>query len=243
MELADLAYDGNYVAEVIRPIKSGKEATVFCCRVEPHSGFELVAAKVYRPLESRSFRNDAVYQRGRYIGDARLRRAYAKKSKAGKSVQYGNWISAEYETMRLLFDAGARVPKPLSMTSSTIVMEYIGTEEEPAQMLSRLHLDPTSAPTVFHEIVSNIELFLANGRVHADLSPFNVLYWDGDIRIIDFPQAVDPFTNIDAFGLLLRDVENVCTHFGRYGLHEDAYEVASRIWRANETVNTLNRFV
>ena len=95
---------------------------------------------------------------------------------------------------------------------------------------------------ILDEVVSSVELFLANGRVHADLSPFNILYWNGGFRIIDFPQAVGPYTNPDSYGLLLRDVENVCTHFARYGVEEDAHEIFSRIWRANETVNTFNRF-
>ncbi|MCX6100551.1 MAG: hypothetical protein NTV92_03865, partial [Candidatus Bipolaricaulota bacterium] len=41
----------HLILEVVRPIKSGKEAVVFCCRAHPSLDRDLVAAKVYRPLE------------------------------------------------------------------------------------------------------------------------------------------------------------------------------------------------
>ena len=237
MENEELAYDGYYVSDVIVPVKSGKEATVFCCRAQDHTGLEFVAAKVYRPLETRSFRNDAVYQQGRYIGDARLRRAYRKKTKAGKTAQFGNWLSAEYETMMILFDAGADIPQPYNMTSSTIIMEYIGDGEQSASTLNRVHLREGEPKTLFRKLMHNIELFLSVGRVHADLSPFNVLYWRSDIRIIDFPQSVDPYSNRNAFSLFLRDVENICHYFRKYGIDCDSYETASSIWHRYSTVN------
>ena len=56
----------------------------------------------------------------------------------------------------------------------------------------------------------NVELMLAYDRVHGDLSAYNVLYRDGEVRIIDFPQAVDPRFNSNALYLLERDIEHLC---------------------------------
>ncbi len=53
--------DGS-ITDVLYVVRSGKEATVYCCR---DAEGELVAAKVYRPLERRNFHNDAIYQTGR----------------------------------------------------------------------------------------------------------------------------------------------------------------------------------
>ena len=71
---------------------------------------------------------------------------------------------------------------------------------------------------------------LARGRVvHADLSVYNLLWWRGRLVIIDFPQAVDAVTNVDAVDLLHRDVLNVATWFGRHGVPIDAEKVFARL--------------
>ena len=79
--------------------------------------------------------------------------------------------------------------------------------------------------------MNNIELWLANNYVHADLSPYNVLYWQGQVRIIDFPQAVNPRFNPNALSLLARDTENICHYTARYGLVRDGRRIAERLWR------------
>ncbi|MGD9890099.1 MAG: RIO1 family regulatory kinase/ATPase [Dehalococcoidia bacterium] len=30
-------------------------------------------------------------------------------------------------------------------------------------------------------------MWFARDRIHADLSPFNILYWEGALTVIDFP--------------------------------------------------------
>ena len=52
-------------------------------------------------------------------------------------------------------------------------------------------------------------------RIHGDLSPFNILWWQGRPWIIDFPQAVDARMNANSYALLCRDVENVCRFFAK----------------------------
>ena len=54
-------FDEGWITELIRPVKSGKEATVYLCRAGERTGEELVAAKVYRSLHQRGFKNDSVY--------------------------------------------------------------------------------------------------------------------------------------------------------------------------------------
>jgi RIO kinase 1 len=226
-------YDDSLVADVLFPIKSGKEATVYCCRAEPHVGPDLLAAKVYKPLQSRSFKNDAIYQEGRYIRDARMRRAYRKKSKAGRSVQFSGWITAEFEALKELHDAGADVPLPLSQARSTIVMEYVGTEDTPAPPLSKVHLPQVSAPAIFRRLMWNVDLFLSVNRVHGDLSAFNVLVWDNEIRIIDLPQCVLADMNPNAFDLLVRDLTNVGDYFVKYDIDTDPVGTAISLWEAH----------
>ncbi len=133
--------------------------------------------------------------------------------------------------MSLLYSAGADIPRPYQMSGSAIIMEYLGEVDRPAKTLNRVHLEKDEAKDHFRRLLDNIGLWLSLGRVHADLSPFNVLYWNGSIRVIDFPQSVDPYSNNEAFSLLVRDVENICQYFRRYDIESDSCEIATAIWR------------
>ena len=79
--------------------------------------------------------------------------------------------------------------------------------------------------------MNNVEQWLSLNRVHGDLSPHNILYWRGDLRIIDFPQAVDPRFNRAAEDLLRRDIANVCRYFAPYGIEASPDDIARDLWR------------
>ncbi|HEX5368139.1 MAG TPA: RIO1 family regulatory kinase/ATPase, partial [Dehalococcoidia bacterium] len=198
--------DRGLITGVVGLIKTGKEASVYCCRAGNALEAELVAAKVYREQQYR-FKNDAVYQesRARELGiRGSALRAFNKRhhSSIGREVQGHTWRGREYETLALLYNAGADVPRPIAVSDDAIVLEYLGDEDEAAQQLNRVRLLPHEAAPLFERLMGNIELMLACDRVHGDLSPHNVLYWQGDIRVIDFPQAVDPRFNSHAHELL-----------------------------------------
>jgi RIO kinase 1 len=109
-------------------------------------------------------------------------------------------------------------------------MEYFGDEDTAAPMLNWVAIPHEEAEKVLRRIIDNVTLWLANHLVHGDLSPYNILYWDGRIVAIDFPQAVDARINPNARSLLYRDLENVCGHFARYGIHADAARIANALW-------------
>lgn len=219
------------VAEVIGEVKSGKEATVFCCRGGARAPAPLLAAKVYRPIEERGFRNDALYREGRIVLDSRAGRAMVSKTRKGREFQYGTWINAEWETLRAVHRAGAHVPKPLAYSGAAILMSYIGDEDGVAPPLARAALPPEGGPRLFQTVMANIERFLACNRVHGDLSPYNILYFQRRLTIIDFPQAVDPRFNPNAFDLLLRDIDNVYRFFARHGVTAEPFRLADQLWR------------
>ncbi len=231
-EALEPLYAEGWIDSVRGIIKAGKEATVVLCEAPPSRERLLIAAKVYLPLASRGFRNDAVYQEGRVIVKARLRRAYENKTRMGQQVQHALWVDHEYETLLLLHAAGASVPKPLARAGSVILMEFIGNEHAAARPLHSVGLSAGEARPLFESVVRNVELFLGENCVHADLSPYNILYWERGVTVIDFPQAVDPRFNRNAHTLLLRDLENVCRYFGRLGVTADPARIAGRLWSA-----------
>ena len=220
----------GFITGVRGVVKSGKEATVYCCDAHPSTGAEFLAAKVYRPLGRRAFRNDAIYQEGRVILDARMRRAYRRKTRTGRGVQFGTWVQREFDVLKVLHAAGAHVPQPVAQSGGAILMEYVGDGDGPAPMLRQVRLDRKDGTDLLEAILLDVELFLTHDCVHADLSAFNVLYHRGTFRIIDFPQSVDPRFNPNAFSLLTRDLENVCRHFARYGVKASGHRLAGDLW-------------
>ncbi|MGH7925923.1 MAG: RIO1 family regulatory kinase/ATPase [Candidatus Binatus sp.] len=227
--------DGS-ITDVLYVVRSGKEATVYCCRGASASGGGLIAAKVYRPLERRNFHNDAIYQTGRdAVLDTRTRRALANKSRHGRDVQYGTWINAEFQTIRMLYEAGADVPEVFSRSNGAILMEYFGDEDAAAPMLNRIALPRAEAEYFLRRIIDNVTLWLRNHLVHSDLSPYNLLYWEGRIVAIDFPQAVDARVNPSARSLLCRDLENVCGYFQKYGIRADPVRITNALWANYQT--------
>ncbi len=233
----DPLIEQRLITGVLRPIKTGKEAVVYCCLADSSLEREFVAAKVYRPFETRSFKRDAVYQQGRERGsrpDARVLRALGKKTRSGRLHKFSAWIAHEERTLRMLHDVGADVPEPIERVGPVVVMEYLGDAEAPAPMLMNVHLEKGEAERIYRCLLGNVELFLAHQRVHADLSAFNVLYVDGRAVIIDFPQSVDPRYNDDAFDLLIRDLRNINGFFEEHGVEPvDPIQHALKIWRAH----------
>ena len=98
-------------------------------------------------------------------------------------------------------------------------------------MLNDVSFLQSEAANVVDGIIANIEAMLDLHCVHADLSPYNILYWDERIHIIDFPQAIDPRGNPAAMTLLSRDVENICRWAAKAGVVRHAGAIASDLWR------------
>ena len=98
----DSFFADGLITEVLYRVKRGKEATVYCCRAHPSTGADLLAAKVYRPRNQRSFKNDAIYQEGRVITNGQIRRAVKNKSRFGRQMQFGLWVNHESEVLKTL---------------------------------------------------------------------------------------------------------------------------------------------
>jgi len=209
-------------------VKSGKEATVYCCEATPGSGHSYLAAKVYRA--HRSFRNDTMYREGRVILSSRIRRAVEKKTNTGREAMSALWQGHEYEQLKRLHAVGADVPRPLAMGKNALLMEYLGEPGAPAPPLQSVRLERREARELFQRLVENLQLMLSCNLIHADLSPFNILYWEGRLCIIDFPQAIDPRFSPHAWELLHRDLQNVCRYFERQGIRTDVERLAGDLW-------------
>jgi len=234
-------HDQDLLSDVLALVKGGKEASVYRCAGGPIAGKILVAAKVFRPPKFRSLRNDSLYREGRSIllsggrpldeSDGRVMRAIRGKTALGMQVQRTSWIMHEYAALLRLHRAGGAVPQPLAATENAILMGYCGDEHMAAPALHQVSLGPREAGRLFQEALRNIELMLQQGLIHGDLSAYNILYWEGKITLIDFPQAVDSCNNPSARFILRRDVTRVCEYFARQGVESDPEAITGELWR------------
>jgi RIO kinase 1 len=235
-------YEHQWISDVLRRVKGGKEASVYQCRAGTAilvGG--LAAAKVYRPRMLRNLKNDAAYREGRtdlddegrhIIRDGDLH-AMRKRTAYGEELRHTSWIAHEFTSLQALHDAGADVPEAYAMQKNAILMGYVGDGVGCAPTLSEVSLDRAEASALFERVLRNLDILLANRRVHGDLSAYNILYWEGDITLIDFPQVVDVDGNRNAFKIFERDVARVCEYFSRQGVRADARKLARDLWQAH----------
>jgi RIO kinase 1 len=225
--------------DVLRLIKGGgKEASVYQCVADETQTNKYIAAKVYRPRKFRQLRNDALYRQGRLylddegheIRDDRALHAIAKRTRFGMSLMHTSWIEHEFQAMKRLHKAGADIPKPYASGNNAILMAYIGWDDLAAPTLNEVNLSNQEAKNIFKRIINNVRIMLANGIVHGDLSAYNILYKEGDITLIDFPQVMDPQVNRSAYPIFCRDIKRVCEYFQAQGLHCHPQELAENLW-------------
>jgi RIO kinase 1 len=219
--------DDGVIDEVIRSLKSGKEATVYLVR----SGGQTRCAKVYRDMGQRSFQKRAQYQEGRKVRGSRQARAMSKSTRFGRTEQEAAWKNAEVDALYQLMAAGVRVPKPYGYFNDVLIMELVtDAAGEPAPRLSEIDLSPETAREYHEFLIRQIVRMLNIGLIHGDLSGFNVLVAPEGPVIIDLPQVVNAAGNNSALAMLERDVNNIRGTLGRFAPELLATEFAREMW-------------
>ncbi|THF70159.1 serine protein kinase RIO [Deinococcus sp. Arct2-2] len=180
--------DLGHITEIVAELKSGKEATAYVARGPRGS----ILVKLYRELEARSFKNDAIYREGQTILDERARKAMQSRSLKGLAMLQMGWVTAEYAHLWKLWNAGLSVPEPLvgpspfdyEKTTPAVLMRLIGTEDAPAPRLSDAVLTPTQARSAWEQSLNGMAHLLRLGYAHGDYSTYNLL-WQLDSQQAD----------------------------------------------------------
>lgn len=194
---------GGTLNTVEHPISSGKEAKVFRGTV-PGGGS--VAVKIFLTTNV-EFKRVLPYLHG----DPRI----GELSRDRRQLVFA-WARKEFRNLDELGEAGVRCPEPLAVEQNVLVMQYLGDETSPAPLLKDVELADPDA--VFAEIAAQAETaYREADLVHADLSHFNVLMWEGEPWIIDCGQAVS-VKHPNAREFLVRDLENLCGYFRKLGV-------------------------
>lgn len=223
--------DDGLIDEVIRPLMSGKEASVYVVRC----GEEIRCAKVYKEAAKRSFKQAVLYQEGRKVRNSRRGRAMEKGSRYGRAQQEEAWQNAEVDALYRLAAAGVRVPQPYGCFEGVLLMELVTDDEGGvAPRLNDVAMSAEQAREDHAVMMEYVKLMLCAGLVHGDLSEFNVLVDAWGPVIIDLPQAVDAAANNNARAMLERDVNNMSQYYGQYAPELLDTQYAAEMWNLFE---------
>jgi RIO kinase 1 len=195
------------------PISTGKEGGVFRATAGP----EFRAVKIYR-IGNTVFRNlppHAVEQ---------LRREASARNYGGLIFA---WTRREHTILGRLLDAGVRAPRPYGHLRNVLVMEFIGTAEGAAPRVKDASIDDPAA--FYEDLVKEIGAMTRKAKlVHGDLSPYNTLYHEGKVVLIDVAQAV-PSTHPQARALIERDLANFAKFLDRLGFSVDPVDFLAAV--------------
>jgi len=219
--------DDGIIDAVLRPLKSGKEASVYVVR----RGEGVLCAKVYKDSEQRSFQNRVHYQEGRKTRGSRQARAMNKATRFGREEQEAAWKSAEADALYQLKDAGVRVPIPQGYFHGVLLMELItDSSGHSAPRLGEVELTAEEARSHHAALMHDVVRMLCIGMIHGDLSEYNVLMAADGPVIIDLPQVVSAAGNNAARDMLLRDVHNIRNTLARFAPELQATHFGEEMW-------------
>jgi len=224
--LAPLIENG-VIDEVVRALRSGKEASVYIVRC----GAETRCAKVYKDMGQRSFQRREQYQEGRRVRSSRQARAMGRRTRFGRKAQETAWKTAEVDALMHLHSVGVRVPIPYGFFDGVLLMEFItDADGQPAPGLGEIPLNSQQARDYHRFLMREVVSMLCADLVHGDLSEYNVLVDAAGPVIIDLPQVVSASGNNNAREMLLRDVNNITETLGRFAPDLHGTRFAEEMW-------------
>lgn len=182
---------------VAHRIGCGKESDIIL--VEDENGHECVL-KLQR-LGRCSFRT--VTRNRDYKGNGQTRR--------GESWFYLSRLASqkEYAFMRLLYDEGFPVPKPIDQNRHALLMGLV-----PGTLLNNI-LDLEAPDKVYRRCLDLMIKLGEQGLIHGDFNEFNIMITaDERVVMIDFPQMVST-NHPNGEELFQRDVVNLANFFRR----------------------------
>ncbi len=210
--LYDLADDGRF--DVLRGfVKDGKESKVAVAE----AGDKLLAVKLY-VVEASNYGDMRQY----LDGDPRFEGVKDDRRSVGEA-----WCLKEAKNLQVAREAGVTAPRPVATEGNVLLMEFVGGDYAPAPQLQEQPLE--NPEYALDALLDDVATLWDAGLVHADLSAFNVLVWDGQLWLIDFSHAVET-RHPRAAEFLRQDVEHLVAFFDRrYDVTRDADDAVAEI--------------
>ncbi|KAL3274349.1 hypothetical protein HHI36_015747 [Cryptolaemus montrouzieri] len=152
-------------------------------------------------------------QRDKYIkGDHRFKDRIGKQT-SRKTVHI--WAEKEMANLCRLKKAGIPCPQVVMLKEHVLIMSFIGKDRIPAKKLKEADMETADYIVAYDQVVNMMKtLFRDANLIHADLSEYNILWFNGQCYFIDVSQSVEPIHD-NAFHFLFRDCKNVTNFFER----------------------------
>ncbi|CAG4944537.1 unnamed protein product [Parnassius apollo] len=123
------------------------------------------------------------------------------------------WAEKEMHNMMRIQKIGLNCPDMVCLKKHILVMSFIGRDNKPAPKLRDVILKNEKWESVYNEIVDAMhKLYNVGHLVHADLSEYNILWWENKCWFIDVSQSVQP-DHPSGLEFLLRDCRNITNFF------------------------------
>lgn len=133
------------------------------------------------------------------------------KTRRGESWFYLSRLAAqkEFAFMKMLYDEGFPVPKPIDQNRHAVVMGLVN-----GTLLNHIQ-EMEQAQKVYERCLALMVRLAEHGLIHGDFNEFNLMITD-DLRVvmIDFPQMIST-DHRNAAELFDRDVQNLANFFSR----------------------------
>lgn len=152
------------------------------------------------------------------------------------------WAEKEMHNMMRLQKIGLNCPDMICLKKHILLMSFIGKDNKPAPKLRDIILRSDKWHSVYNEVVESMhKMYNVGHLIHADLSEYNILWWDNKCWFIDVSQSVQP-DHPNGLEFLLRDCRNIVNFFEKKGVShvQTAEELFKSITGFNEVdVNLL----
>ncbi|KAL4703667.1 hypothetical protein ACJJTC_016211 [Scirpophaga incertulas] len=128
------------------------------------------------------------------------------------------WAEKEMHNMNRLHKIGLNCPDVVVLKKHVLIMSFIGKDNKPAPKLRDVILEPQQWQSVYNEVVESMHKMYNVGQlIHADLSEYNILWWDNKCWFIDVSQSVQP-DHPHGLIFLIRDCRNISNFFKKKGV-------------------------
>ncbi|MHA2387872.1 MAG: serine protein kinase RIO [Candidatus Hodarchaeales archaeon] len=202
-------------------IASGKESGVFLANLGPKGIVLCQDLSIESTIVIKIFRTSTLNFRSieKYIaGDIRFKK-YSKKTRNLVKM----WAEKEFRNLSRSHLAGVNVPKPILVKNNVLLMELIGEDGIPCQLLKVSSAEATQI--MLKSILAQIKiLYRKAGLIHADLSPYNILIKNSTPYLIDMSQSVIT-SHPKAEEFLERDLNNILYYFSTRGVNTPEAEL------------------
>uniref|UniRef100_A0A3B5KW86 Serine/threonine-protein kinase RIO3 n=1 Tax=Xiphophorus couchianus TaxID=32473 RepID=A0A3B5KW86_9TELE len=159
-------------------ISTGKESVVFHAdggSLEEQPVPEKVVLKVFKTTLN-EFKN-----RDRYIKDDYRFKERFSKLNPRKVIRL--WAEKEMHNLARMKKAGIPCPDVVLLKKHILVMSFIGKEHVPAPKLKDVALGAEEAAEAYRQVLQLMQLLYQDcNLVHADLSEYNMLWYQGKVR-------------------------------------------------------------